>query len=287
MAALARSRAEHRLMRRAVECSVLCALTVTLACSVSPSEERELGVEMAASADSQLPLLGDTVVLHFVNALGRAMAAQTSRADLDWRFAIVNTDEVNAFALPGGFVYVTRGVLERADQLDEVAGVVAHEIGHVVRRHSVKQMQQAERRDAGLVLLCTLTHVCHSVGGLIAVEAGADAMTAQYSQRDESEADAEAVIITRRTNIDPEGLRSFLRKILAARTTQATPLDAFFATHPTDEARIDALGHEIRRLPPTDRALTKDTPEFHVVQDHLRTLPPPPRDTTTKSRSAR
>lgn len=274
-------------MRRAVMCTLLCALAVTLACSVSPSEERELGVEMAASADSQLPLVRDTVVLSFVKMLGRTMAARTSRADLEWQFSVVNTENVNAFALPGGFVYVTRGALERADQLDEVAGVMAHEIGHIVRRHSVKQIQHAERRDVGLVLLCTLTHVCHSVGGVIAVKTGADAMTAQYSQRDESEADAEAVIITRRANIDPEGLRSFLRKILAARTEQPTPLDAFFATHPTDEARIDALDRELRRLPPTDRRLTRDTPEFHVMQNHLRTLPSPPRDTTTSSSPAR
>jgi len=274
-------------MRRAVICTLLSALAVTLACSVSPGEERELGVEMAASADSQLPLVRDTVVLSFVRELGRSMAAQTSRADLDWQFAVVNTDEVNAFALPGGFVYVTRGVLERADRLDEVAGVMAHEIGHIVRRHSVKQIQQSERRDVGLVLLCTLTHVCGSVGGVIAVRAGADAMTAQYSQRDESEADAEAVMITRRANIDPEELGSFLQKILAARTAQPTPVDVFFATHPTDESRIDALGRELRRLPPADRALTKDTPEFHQMQDYLRTLPSPPRDTVKESPPAR
>ena len=274
-------------MRRAVAGTLLCALTVAFACSVSPSEERELGVELAASADSQLPLVRDTVVLKFVKGLGRAMAAQTSRADLDWQFAVVNTNEVNAFALPGGFVYVTRGVLERADRLDEVAGVMAHEIGHIVRRHSAKQIQQAERRDVGLVLLCTLTRVCKSVGGVIAIKAGADAMTAQYSQRDESEADAEAVTITRRANIDPEGLRSFLQKILAARTEQPTPVDAFFATHPTDEARVEALGDQIGRLPPPERALTTDTPEFHRMQDHLRTLSPPPRDTTTSPPSAR
>jgi len=274
-------------MRPASLYLLLCTLAGTLACSVSPDEERELGVEMAASVDSQLPLVRDTATLAFVQSLGREMAAQTSRASLDWRFAVVNSNEVNAFAVPGGFVYVTRGALERADRFDEIAGVMAHEIGHVVRRHSVKQIQQAEKRDVGLVLLCTLTRICHSIGGVIAVRTATDAMTAQYSQRDESEADAEAVVITRRTNIDPEGLPSFLRKILAARSAQPTPVDAFFATHPTDEARIDALNRQIGRLSPPDRPLTKDKPEFHVMQEHLRTLPPPPNDTVAQSSPAR
>jgi predicted Zn-dependent protease len=274
-------------MRAASLYSLLCTLVVTLACSVSPNEERELGVEMAASVDSQLPLIRDTVTLAFVQSLGREMAAQTSRANLDWHFAVVNSDEVNAFAVPGGFVYVTRGALARADRFDEIAGVLAHEIGHVVRRHSVKQIQQAEKRDVGLVLLCTLTRICRSIGGVIAVRAAGDAMTAQYSQRDESEADAEAVVITRRANIDPEGLPSFLKKILAARTEQPTPVDAFFATHPTDEARIDALNRQIRRLSPPDGPLVKDKPQFHVMQEHLRTLPPPPHDTTSQAPPAR
>jgi predicted Zn-dependent protease len=274
-------------MRPASLYLLLCTLAVTLDCSVSPDEERELGVEMAASVDSQLPLVRDTATLAFVQSLGREMAAQTSRANLDWRFAVVNSNEVNAFAVPGGFVYITRGALERADRFDEIAGVMAHEIGHVVRRHSVKQIQQAEKRDVGLVLLCTLTRICHSIGGVIAVRTATDAMTAQYSQRDESEADAEAVVITRRTNIDPEGLPSFLQKILAARSAQPTPVDAFFATHPTDEARIDALNRQIGRLSPPDRPLTKDKPEFHVMQEHLRTLPPPPHDTVAQSSPAR
>jgi predicted Zn-dependent protease len=274
-------------MRRAASYPLLCTLAVTLACSVSSNEERELGVEMSARVDSQLPLVRDTVVLAFVKDLGHSMAARTSRADLDWQFAVVNTDAVNAFALPGGFVYVTRGALERADRFDEIAGVLAHEIGHVVRRHSVKQIEQAEKRDVGVVLLCTLTRVCSSIGGVIAVRTARDAMTARYSQRDELEADAEAVSIARAGNIDPEGLPSFLRKILESRTTQPTPVDAFFATHPTDESRIAALQAQIRRLPRGGQPLTKDKPEFHAVQEHLRTLPAPPRDTAAVPTSAR
>ena len=155
-------------MYRAAVGLALGALALTAACSVSQGDERAIGAEEAASVDSQLPILRDTVVTAFVAKLGQSIASRTSRADLDWRFAVVNTDDVNAFSLPGGFVYVNRGLIEHSDRLDELAGVMGHEIGHVVRRHSVRQLQKAAKRDVGVVLLCTLTSACHTLGGAIA-----------------------------------------------------------------------------------------------------------------------
>jgi predicted Zn-dependent protease len=258
----------------------LGALALTAACSVSQSDERTIGAEEAASVDSELPLLRDSVVTAFVAKLGQSIASRTSRADLDWRVAVVNADDVNAFSLPGGFIYVNRGLIERSDRLDELAGVMGHEIGHVVRRHSVKQLQKAAKRDVGVVLLCTLTRACSTLGGAIAVQAGADAMTARYSQRDEAEADSEAVVNTVRAGFDPEGLPAFLQWMLEQRTDQPTPIDAFFATHPTDEARVSALKRQIARLGLSpQRALVRDTPEFQSVREHLRALPPAPADT--------
>lgn len=155
----------------------------------------------------------DTAVDRFITELGRSMASRTSRADLDWRFAVVNSPEVNAFALPGGFIYVNRGAIEQADRLDEIAGIMEHEIGPVVRRHSVKQLQGQERRTVELVLLCTLTRVCHTIGGRLGVRVGADALSASYSQHDEAEAESEGVVNTLRAGIDPEGLPSFFEKL--------------------------------------------------------------------------
>jgi predicted Zn-dependent protease len=254
----------------------LGALALTAACSVSQSDERAIGAEEAASVDSQLPILRDTVVTAFVAKLGQSIASRTSRADLDWRFAVVNTADVNAFSLPGGFIYVNRGLIEHSDRLDELAGVMGHEIGHVVRRHSVDQLQKAAKRDVGVVLLCTLTRACHTLGGAIAVQVGADGMTARYSQRDEMEADSEAVINTVRAGFDPEGLPAFLQWMLEQRTDQPTPIDAFFATHPTDQARIAALERQIGRAGRSPHgALARDTPEFQSLRQHLRALPPP------------
>jgi predicted Zn-dependent protease len=93
-------------------------LSVCSACSVSRKEEREMGAADAASVDSQMPLVRDSAVNRYITTLGRSMASRTSRADLDWHFAVVNSPEVNAFALPGGFVYVNRGAIEQADRMD-------------------------------------------------------------------------------------------------------------------------------------------------------------------------
>ena len=227
-------------------------------------------------------MVDDTVITRFVERLGRSMTSRTSRADLEWRFAVVNVWPVNAAALPGGFVYVTRGLIEQSESLDELAGVMGHEVAHVARRHSAKQIEHGQRQNVGLVLLCTLTGACRDLGGAIAVQVGLDAQSAQYSQSHEAEADSVAVVITRRAGIDPEGLPLFLEKVLAQRTEQPTPLEAFFASHPTDQARIAALRRQIAALgPAAEGTLLRDTPEYQAIRERVRALPlpPPPYDT--------
>jgi predicted Zn-dependent protease len=260
----------------------LGALTVPAACSVTERDERELGSSEAASIDSQVPIVHDTAITQFVTRLGQSLVSHTDRADLDWRFTVVNVWPVNAFALPGGYVYVTRGLIEQSDGLDELAGVMGHELAHVVRRHTAKQIEEGRKQDADVVLLCALTGLCRTIGGAIAVRVGAKAQAAQYSQRHEAEADSVGVILTRRAGIDPNGLPLFLERVLAQRKEQPTPLEAFFASHPTDESRIAALRREIAALgPATGAPLIQDTPEFRAFRDRVRALPlpPPPYDT--------
>ena len=255
----------------------MAAVVSLLACSVSQDQEREMGREDAARVDSQVPLVHDTVIEAFVANLGRSMAAKTSRADLDWRFSVVNSPEVNAFALPGGFIYVNRGLIEQADRLDELAGVMGHEIGHVVRRHSVEQLQKRQRGGLGLVMLCTLTRACWTINGRVAIRVGANALAAHYSQHDEAQADSEGVANTLRAEIDPEGLPSFFQKLLDTQKTQPSAVEAFFSTHPTDASRVAATRVQIAALPHyPDPSLVRDSPEFHRIQNRIRALPPPP-----------
>lgn len=268
-------------MRRRGSWLAVSALIAAAACSVSQDQEVALGAQNAEEVEAQVPLIKDSVIEGFVAQLGRSMASKTSRADLDWHFKVVNSPEVNAFALPGGFVYVNRGAIEQADRLDELAGIMGHEIGHVVQRHGVKQLQERKKGEVGLLFLCTLTRVCRTVGGRIAVDVGANALAAHYSQTDEAQADSEGVLNTTRAGIDPEGLPSFFQTLLEKQKVQPTLVEAFFSTHPTDQSRVAATRRQIARLDPAPRAdLIKDSPEFHAIQERVRGIP---RDTLVAS----
>src|SRR5690348_4112016 len=138
-------------------------LAVSIAgCSVSTQQEVELGTQYSQQINAQLPIVQDPEVNRYINVLGDSIARLTSRGDLPWQFFVVNSDEVNAFAVPGGYIYVNRGLIERARNLSELAGVLGHEIGHVVKRHTVKQMQQQQGASVGVTLGCILLDVCGS-----------------------------------------------------------------------------------------------------------------------------
>jgi len=264
-----RRRSHPRRLTRRSAATLVIAITLVAGvlaisgCGISEDQERSLGASDAAQIDTTLPLIHDSVITQYVAALGSSMAKLTSRGDLDWRFAVVNSSEVNAFALPGGFIYVNRGAIEQADREDELAGIIGHEIGHVVRRHSVQQLQKREKGEVALVMLCTLTRACRTVGGQVAIDVGANALAAHYSQHDEAEADSEGVMNTRRAGIDPEGLPSFFEKLLEMQKQQPTAVGAFFSTHPTDASRVAATRRQIASLPPTPGAtLRRDSAAF-------------------------
>src|SRR3712207_6241759 len=137
--------------------------------------------------DAQLPLLRDPVIDGFIQSLGDSIASTTSRRDLRWRFVVVNSREVNAFAVPGGFIYVNRGLLERADDLSELAGVLGHEVGHIVRRHSVEQMKKARKANAGVAVVCALVDICSSGAAQVAINVGGQAVFASFSREAEAQ----------------------------------------------------------------------------------------------------
>src|SRR4026208_2237637 len=142
------------------------------ACGISTQQEVQMGQQEAAQINQQLPLVSDPEANRYINVLGDQIASHTSRADLDWHFYIVDSKEVNAFAVPGGYVYVNRGLIERTGNMDELAGVLGHEIGHVVRRHSIKQMEKAQGANVGVTLACVLTRICESQAGQAAIQVG-------------------------------------------------------------------------------------------------------------------
>ncbi|MFL5580337.1 MAG: M48 family metallopeptidase [Gemmatimonadaceae bacterium] len=253
-------------------------LALTLAgCGVSTQQEVEMGGQYAQQINQQLPIITDPEVNRYINVLGDQIASHTSRADLDWHFYVVDSREVNAFAVPGGYVYVNRGLIERTTNMSQLAGVLGHEIGHVVRRHSIQQMQQAQKANIGVTLACILTRVCESQAAQAAIQVGGTAVFAKFSRDDEREADQEGITNTVRAGISPQGIPEMFRILLSERSRSPGAVDSWFSTHPLEEERVQTTEAAIAKIDPAIlRTLTRDTQNYQAFRQRVRSLPPPP-----------
>jgi len=248
-----------------------------IGCGISQQQEVQMGQEYAQQINAQLPIVQDPELNRYINVLGDSIAGLTSRKDLDWHFFIVDAQEVNAFAVPGGYVYVNRGLIQRADQMDELAGVLGHEIGHVVRRHTVKQMEKAQGANVGVTLACVLTSICNSQVAGAAINIAGGAVFARFSRQDEAEADAEGVKNTVRAGISPAGMVSMFQKLLEERKSRPGAVESWFLTHPLEEDRINAVQALINQIPPSQLAhLGTDSRNFHAFKARIQSLPPSP-----------
>lgn len=258
--------------------SLLCgSLLLLCACDISTEQEVEFGRENARKINEVLPLVTDPAATAYLAQLGRAIASRTSRADLDWQFAIVNSGEVNAFALPGGFIYVNRGLIERAETMDRLAGVLGHEIGHVVERHSVEQMKKSTGTNIGLTVICMVTSLCESGLSRAAINIAGSALMAKYSRADEIEADSQAVVNVISAGIDPAGIPAFFTRLMEERKRNPSVFETFLASHPVEESRVDYTRRLIEGL---DRSrlsgLRRDDARYQSFRQALMQLPPPP-----------
>jgi predicted Zn-dependent protease len=265
-------------MKRFVACAAMAAMAgMSAACGISQQQEVQVGAQQAQQVNAQLPIVQDPVVNRYLNILGDSLAHVTSRADLDWHFYMVNTNDFNAFALPGGYIYVNRGVAERSDKLDQFASVIAHEIGHVVLRHSVKQMEQMQGANIGVTVACVLTGVCNSGIAQAGINVAGSAVFAKFSRDDEAQADAAGVDELIRAGINPNGMPEMFEKLLAERQSRPSGLETWFATHPLEESRIQASRERIAAVNPAIlRTLTGNTQGFNDFRARVRQLPAPP-----------
>lgn len=263
-------------MRRVIVAAVLG--LGTIGCAVSQQQERQMGEEYAVQINAQLPIVGDPEINRYMNVLGDSLARLTSRADLDWRFFIVDARDVNAFAVPGGFVYINRGLIERTQTMDELAGVLGHEISHVVKRHSVKQMQKAQKANIGVTLACILiTSVCASDAGNAAINVAGGAVFARFSRTDEAEADQEGFNNVVRARISPKGMVTMFQRLIEERNRRPGGVAAWFATHPLEEDRIAAIQARINGLSAAQlNALSRDSRNYQTFKQRVSSLPPSP-----------
>ena len=247
------------------------------ACSVSTQQEVKMGQDYSAQINAQLPIVQDAEINRYVNVLGDSIANLADNRGLDYQFRIVNAAEVNAFAVPGGFIYVNRGLIDRTQNLSQLAGVLGHEIGHVVRRHSVKQMEKAQGANLGVVLGCTLLNVCGSGAAQAAINVGGSALFAKFSRDDEREADQEGIKNVIRAGISPRGIPEMFQILLNERQRNPDAVEGWFSTHPGEEERITEAEAAIAQYDPAIlKTLTVNTARYNDFKARVRALPPPP-----------
>ncbi|MCG2591968.1 M48 family metalloprotease [Ramlibacter sp. XY19] len=207
---------------------------------IDEARELEIGRELAALLVGSKPLHQDVALQRYVNRLGRWISLQGSRPHLPWNFAVLDDAGFNAFAAPGGYVFVTKGLVDRADEA-ELAGILAHEITHVNRRHHLQALAAGAR--AGIATQVIASQVRGAAANALSAQLlalGRKVYARGLDQADEFEADREGVALAARAGFDPYGLPSVLQQVRTARADD--PLFALtLSTHPPAQQRLEQL----------------------------------------------
>lgn len=240
-------------------------------------EEMAMGRKAAEETEKQMPILDAPLLGTYVDSVGQKVGQASRRPELQYFFKIVNTDSVNAFSLPGGYVYVNRGILDFVQSESELAGVLAHEVGHVVAYHSMNDVARRalvdrviyEGKKAGLLDDQQVTDMLERYGGPILLF-----VDRKFNREEESEADMFGLYNTIRAGYDPQGLIAALGRF-SKFTGNPTLVEGLLMNHPLPGERVQALREELKQNPPPT-GLEKDSMAFRAAKLRLKSLPPPP-----------
>ncbi len=205
---------------------------------VSPAQELEIGQQGYAPVLAAYGLYDDAALQTYVNAVGQKVARASHLPDLDWHFTIVDDAAVNAFAMPGGYIYITRGLLVYLNSEAQLAGVLGHEIGHVTRRHSAARITQQQLYGAGLALGSVVSKTVERYSG--AAQQAMDLMFLQFSRTDETQADELGVDYATKAGFDPREIPATYAMLQRISAQSGQRLPGFLETHPDpgDRARV-------------------------------------------------
>lgn len=215
----------------------------TAATDVDEKQEIAIGRELAGTVLGAAPLVNDPALQSYVNKVGRWIASQSERPDLPWRFGVIETPGINAFAAPGGYILVTRGLYEILENESQLAGVLGHEIAHVLKRHHVTAMQKQGALQGVASLGQAAVGSRGRLGGAVGeqiVAAGRELFTKGIDKEYEYEADHLGVVLVARAGYAPYGLVNVMHK-LQARAGEAS-MALLFSTHPHPSDRLAKLG---------------------------------------------
>ncbi|NJC89314.1 MAG: hypothetical protein FIB02_12425 [Desulfuromonas sp.] len=210
---------------------------------VSEQEERQLGLQTRQSVDEEYGVYEDAALQSYVSGVARPLTQVSHRPALDWQFQVMDSPVVNAFAAPGGYVFVTRGLLAAINDEAELAGVLAHEIGHVTARHSARQMSQSMLAGLGVQLGTVLAGSYGEVLGPL-LEAGTGLLFLKYSRDDERQADALGVEYASKGGYDTKRMADFFTTLQKQETLEGEKgggLPEWFSTHPSPVDREAAV----------------------------------------------
>jgi len=240
----------------------------------SPQQDIQLGKRVAADAEKQLPLCNAPKVDAYLTQLGTRLAQKlpTGGVQYPFEFHCVNDKAINAFALPGGFVFVNRGAIEVASDEAQLAAVLSHELSHVALRHGTNQATKAQAAQTGVGIFGALFG--DSFGGAFLTQLGAFAaggVLLRYSRTAESQADIMGTQVLYDSGYDPRAMAQFFEK-LEAETKGKNPPE-FFSDHPSPEHRVERVDEEIDKLGGVPASAKRDSIEFEAIKREVLALP--------------
>jgi len=240
----------------------------------SPQQDVQVGRQAATDAARKLPMCNSPRADAYLTQLGKRLVAHlnTSGVEYPWEFHCVNDRSINAFALPGGFVFVNRGAVEAADNEAELAAVMAHELSHVALRHGTNQATKVQAAQAGVGFFGALFG--GSTGGALLTQLGsftAGGVLLKYSRSAETQADVMGTQALYDSGYDPRAMAQFFEKL--NQETKGKNPPQFLSDHPNPENRLERVDEEIDKLggvPPNAR---RDSPEFEAIKREVMKLP--------------
>ena len=234
---------------------------------ISQEKEIQLGAQFAQIFEETARLVEDPVVTEYVDRLGQKIVKH-SDAKVPFVIKVVDTEEVNAFALPGGYLYVNKGLILEADNESELAGVLAHEIAHVTARHATERMSKGQLLQFAALPALFVGGGLAGLGIQNGLGLGLNLAILGITRKSEAEADQLGTQYLWNTEYDPHGFITFFEKLEARQKNKPGKFASFFRTHPTPESRIEMVQEEISYLPPKDE-YTVSSSEFERVKARL------------------
>ena len=210
--------------------------------NVSEKDERALGEQVSQMIRQEFGVYQDKDVTKYVTLVGSVMTQASTRPDLNWEFVVLDTDGVNAFAAPGGIVHITRGALGMIKSEAELAGVLAHEIAHVTKKHTVN----AIRKNKSFKLASDVTPGSNTYISALAGAAYDNIVEKGFDRGDENDADQEGVRLANKVGYNPAALATFLTKLAERNASATTERNGLFASHPETKERLDKMGKQIK-----------------------------------------